>query len=118
VTFTRLFIRIRETQKFRFITGLRRLDGEPTRMPPSPDPSRNLLFALLAQQNGKIEQAQIPGTVTPAVCLRKISRGAVHVRATDFVRFHPVLPIIAEVAYATVKTEAGARAVLSIGQER
>ncbi len=48
----------------------------------------------------------------------KITRGAVYVKAIGYVRFHPVLPIIAEVAYARVKTEAGAGAVRSTRQER
>jgi len=53
----------------------------------------------------------------PAGRLSRITGGAVHVRAVRFVRFHPVLPFIAEVAYARVKTEGGAGAVLSIWQE-
>jgi len=48
---------------------------------------------------------------------RKIGRRVVHVRAIGFLRFHPVLPIIAEVACAAVMSEAGTTAVLSLWRE-
>ena len=42
---------------------------------------------------------------------------AVRVKAIEFVQFHPVLPIMAEVADARAKTAAGPRAVVAIWQE-
>src|SRR5262249_47385207 len=40
-------------------TALRYLDGELTIVPPTLDPSRDLLFGLLALQNGLIDQGQL-----------------------------------------------------------